>query len=495
MTSLAPDIHFLHKEKPLSPWILAMIAFGVCVPFIGGLFLNVPVIVFAILPIAISLGLHLARSGKAALYGMIGAALALSFRLVSIRGTDPFDLLMGAIIGGITLSWGLRHLVIERDSVTFSVPQLLAALFLMWGLFTGLGGILWWNNTFNDWAREFLIQCPLLILPLLYARHFEADTQSERQLHRVLFFAAIMMMCASVFKYVVILSRSAYAYQIGRLSDEPSAAMLMIFLSVAFALYQVKWVPMFVQIGLGVFSFAILLLSGYRTLWAAAAVGVITLIFLARPEYRRNAIRYLIYLTGALLSIGTYLFLTVKLFRVYVLMTWERILSTTQLATDPSLVNRYIESDALKSAIANSPLVGYGYGSQFQTFDWLLGYSYNTGFSHNGFYFVAFKTGLIGFSLIFTAYIWFMVKAFKITRDLSESFRTRAIASVVFCYLACQLIANSTLNIFGERKVMIWVGLCWGFLLSKEVKERFDAKKQQAKRSEDAATQVSPTEA
>ncbi len=494
MTSLAPDIVFLHKEKPLTPWILAMIALCVCIPFIGGLFLNVPVIVFAILPIAISLGLYLARSGTAALYGMLGAMLVLSFRLVSTRGTDPFDLLMGAIIGGITLSWGLRFLLIERASVTYAVPQLLGALYLMWGLFTGLGGILWWNNTFNDWAREFLIQCPLLILPLLYSRFFEADTETERQLHRVVFFTAIAMMCASVFKYVLILTTSAYAYQIGRLADEPSAAMIMIFLSVAFALYQIKWVPMLVQIGLGVFSFAILLLSGYRTLWAAAAIGVITLIFMVRQEQRRNAIRYLTYLSGSLLAIGTYLFFAVKLFNIYVMMTWDRILSSTQLSTDPSLVNRYIESDAVKSTIANSPIVGFGYGSQYQTFDWLLGYSYNTGFSHNGYYFVALKTGLIGFSLIFTAYIWFMVKAFKMARDLSESFRTRAIASVAFCYLASQLIANSTLNIFGERKVMMWVGLSWAFILSREIKKRFDDKRQ-AERSDDPALQALPAEA
>ena len=216
------------------------------------------------------------------------------------------------------------------------------------------------------------------------------------------------------------------------------------------------------------------------------ALSVLILFFIAPKVYRKGGFKFLGILGAALAAIGTYLFFTVKIFQIFMTMTIQRFLTTTQLKTDLSLVHRYIETDIVWNHVLASPVTGYGFGATFQLWDFMMGYSYQSGYSHNGYTFVLFKTGFVGFILIFTAYFWMMHKGLKIARDLTESPRVRALAGIGFCYLVCMLVSNYTLNIFGERNVLVWISLFWGFFLSREI-----AKKQNL--PADAERQLEPS--
>jgi O-antigen ligase len=469
MTSLAPEILQLHKAKPLSPAILAAIALGVCALFLIAQFLHLPSILFGILPLAFVLGSNIIGSGRAALYVFIGTSLALTFRMSVTKSTDIIDILAGLVIGSISIWWCLRLLVVERANLTYSVPQLLSALYFVWGLLIGVGGVLWWNNELNDWIREFFIQCPLLIIPMLCARFIEPGSKEERIFHRFVFGSVIAVIMASFAKYAVAATQSLYAYQIGRLAAEPSAAVILLLLCIAFRLYKVKWIHPFWQLLVSVLSVGLVILCGFRTVWVGVTIVVCLLFLITERRLWGNGLRFMLSLTAVLLSIGTYLFINLPIFRIFVVMTVDRALSTTQVNTDPSLLNRYIETNLVSGLFAQSPLTGYGFGAKYQMFDWLLGYSYLTSYSHNGYYFVALKTGIIGLALLFGAYVWFMARAVKIMRDKAENAKTRAIAAVATCYFVCQLISNLTLNVFGERNAMVWIGLFWAFILCQEI--------------------------
>jgi hypothetical protein len=83
-----------------------------------------------------------------------------------------------------------------------------------------------------------------------------------------------------------------------------------------------------------------------------------------------------------------------------------------------------------------------------------------------------FKTGIVGFLLAYTAFGWFVLKAVRLARDLTEPSHVRAIAGVAVAYHIIIAISNLTLNSFSGRNDMIWIGLFWGFILSREIAKR-----------------------
>jgi O-antigen ligase len=472
MTTLSPDILRMHKDKPLSLTLLATIGLGVLVLFVGGQLIHLPVIVFGILPLAYLAGSRIVSSGRAALYAFIGVAFALSFRVVTTKGTDVIDILAGAVLGLISLGWMVRLVLLEREGLTYSVPQLLVVLYLAWGMFVGVGGVLWWNTEVNEWIREYFIQCPLMVVPLLYIKYFKPGSHHEKLIQRFALGGAIAVVLSSIGKYAYFASHSLYAYQIGRLAAEPSAAIILLLTCVAFRLFRVVWIPTSLQLALAAMSVGLLVLSGYRTIWVAVSVVTMLLFLLTERALWGRGLKFLLALIAILGAIGSYLFFSLGIFRIFVLMTFDRLLTTTQVTTDPSLFNRYIETGIVSDLFLSSPIAGYGFGARFEMFDWLMGISYLSSYSHNGYFYVAFKSGLIGFTLLYTAYIWFMVKAIRLARDTTALARTRAIAAVASCYFACELVSNLTLNVISERNAMIWIGLFWAFILSHEIAKR-----------------------
>lgn len=474
------DLRVPPRKFPLVVGGLVVLFFGL------GQLINLPIYVLAALPIAAALGLWIMQSGKIATFVFIACGCMLAFgkgTTNSATAGGGFDLAMAGVFSLVTMVWIGKLLIVERRSFTYDSAQLLAVSYTVWGLFIGIGGMLWWNNPALDWAREFFILCPIVLVPAFYERFFTADSEHERHLHRFAFVAAILVMVWATARYAINIATAAYAYQIGRFTFDTSASIIVLLVCFAFTLHRVKWIPMYVRIALASFCVGTLVIASYRTIWAASVLSVIVLFMIAPRTVWSSGLRFLLILGGVLASIGTYMFFQVKIFQVFVMMQYQRLLSSTELKTDPSLVNRYIETDIVWDYIKGSPIVGYGFGAKFQLFDWLLGMSFDYSYSHNGFFFVAFKTGIVGFLLIFTAYFWFMYKGFRIARDLTESPRVRALAGVGFCYLLCMLVSNYTLNIFAERNVLIWITLFWGFFLSREI-----AKKKRA--NSEASTEV-----
>jgi O-antigen ligase len=133
--------------------------------------------------------------------------------------------------------------------------------------------------------------------------------------------------------------------------------------------------------------------------------------------------------------------------------------------TDLSLVNRYIEWRVLFRFIRASPLVGYGFGARYFDYDWLLGYSLWTGYSHNAFLYVLLKSGVIGFTALFGAFVLLMFRALKLSRSIYLKANQRAAMRVAFALSFTMLITSMTLNALGDRTALVWLGIVWGSVM------------------------------
>lgn len=407
------------------------------------------------------------RSAKYSLYVFMLCCVGLGLRTSTTRVTDGVDILAGIVIGGIFMFWVARLLLLEKQELTHDTALKLFIAFLCWAALAGFGGILYWNNTVNDWLREILIYCPALLMPMLYSQSIERDSKAEKQLFIISMVVLAALMVGTILKFRSNVVSAAYAWQMGRAMLDPTGSILMLYITLTFSmLTENRRRHLWWQIPVALLGFSGLALSSFRTLWAACLVALPMIFLLASKQERRGGYRFSLLLCAIILGSGTIAFFTVPLVQLYLTMMWERFASTTALKTDPSLVNRYIETAELLKYAYVSPLTGYGLGARFVTFDWLLGTYYYVGFAHNGFAFILFKSGVVGFILIYGSYAAFVIKSIQIARRSTDPI-TRAIARASTAFLLAMIVSNWALNIYGARSGQMWIGLIWGFLISR----------------------------
>lgn len=453
-----------HEELPRS-WKLTL-AVGLSVLLIGSLFLVQQWIVIVAL-ISIALGMVVASSGKLSLYAYLVACVGISFRPYAIKGTDPLDVLAGVVLAGTMMPWLVRYLFVERTPLSVDRLHHIFLLFIAWGLFIGIGGIVFWNNTANNWLREFLIYSPLVILPVLYVRFFEPGSKSEKGLWILTLILATGVMIVTILRFRQNVVKAVYAWEMGRAIVDPAAAIFLIFIALSLAMSLRRderrwWLYPIMLIGIGVLA-----LSNFRTLWVGCIATLPILFFVATKEERSRGYRFMATIMTIVIMIGVIAYFTSPAFKLYILMLGERFLSTGKASTDISLLNRFIETNILLDYIASSPIVGYGFGAQFRLFDSIKGFSYDSGFAHNGYVFTVFKVGIVGAVLLYAAYFGFIRKIYQLASSSLHTVMDRAIARAALGFILTTLVTNTSLNIFADRSSLVWVGLIWGFVVSR----------------------------
>jgi O-antigen ligase len=391
------------------------------------------------------------------------------------KSASLIDFGTGATMTGLICWWFVRSRVFAHEAFAVSWEHLLFVLFFLWSLLIGLGGMIWFENTPNDWFREALIQLPMVLIPFLFVRSITPDSSKEKVF--LYFIAATWIFIGSVniisFRNNVV--KAVYFYQTGRSMIDPSSTVLLLFATIAFASIEpvrsrLKWYVL--PTGLAVIC---IFLSGYRTIWLTCIVVAGVLWFLNSPVERKQFWAYVRRFIAAVLVIVTYLFFKYQLVHLMVMGIVERFTSSAKVGTDPSLVNRYIEWRTIIQWIKDSPFVGYGYGGRFWNFDWLRGLSYFTGFTHNSVLYILFKTGIIGLSLILIATGGTMYRAFRSARSPYASPFVRALMRVAFCYMLFMIPAGLTLNSFAGRESLMWQAICWSFVWVYDVKLQGEA--------------------
>lgn len=454
----------LKDALELSGWkafgVVALLAL-----FLGGGQFLFPLWLLCALPIVVAAGLSLTRSASFAFYAFVGVILALSFRFTTTVDLDIVDLLAAACVGGVLTSWSAKLWIVNREQLSTFLPQTFLHLFLGYAILIGIGGTLFWNNSWLDLVREVSIYAPLLIVPILYVRAIGTDETKLKMFLRFLLVVSVCILFWSGIRYFSNVAAAAYAYQIGRMVMDFNPPVLLFLACIAISLFRLPWMKTIWRLGISLVCLGAIVISNYRTVWVALFLATIVLFAVARGADRKSGFGFLAKFGGVVAAFGMYLYFTMPIFKIFVLMQVDRFISTAQVTTDPSLMNRYIEYDYFWRYFLESPIVGYGLGAKFEVFDWLLGYTYFFNYSHNGFLFIAVKSGIIGFVLLYGAFFGFLIKGIRLARDVQQRPEIRAISAIGVAFVVSLLVMNSTLNIFAHRTQLMWVGLFWGFWL------------------------------
>ena len=193
--------------------------------------------------------------------------------------------------------------------------------------------------------------------------------------------------------------------------------------------------------------FASLILTQSRGYWLDLILGMAYLFIL---QDRANKIK----IVSAALSIfvvailtGWYLFgdlATVALGTII-----ERFASIqTSLTEDISLVNRFYEWESVWTAIKINPILGYGLGTPYMTYDLIRDFHMVKSFTHNGVLSLWYRLGIFGLGTML--FIWgnSIYQATKLSREDGISRSHKIIAIMAAVCLVALIPASNTSNPF-----------------------------------------------
>lgn len=442
-------------------WSLAGIVILIC--GVGSLI--APIYIVAAVIGVLVFGILTFTTERAALYLTIaGCTLLMMKPQQDGQSFGAIDIAAGLLLGGLLLYWSLTITLVHRERLTESIPMLAFIGYYMWAIVSGIGGILWWNNTFNDWIREILIQVVLFITPILLFRAIRTNEEAKTLLKFVVI-CWFLLTVTNFYHYGSNIAKAAYMYQTGRGSVDPGGGSFGFFCVISFVMIDRKRSRLKYYVLAGGITVCSILASFYRTFWLAAALQVPLIFFLSRKEERKLGKRFFFWFGLIGIAALTVVYIKVALFRVFVEVYIDRLLSSSQVATDLSLVNRYVEWGRLWNTIIQNPIVGFGYGAHFHSFNIILGWHELMGYSHNGFLLVFFKSGLVGLLLFSVAYFGFIVKGFQLVRSKFLTAGERAALRATISYLIATAITTLTVNAFNDRIQALWIAVSWGAIM------------------------------
>ncbi len=427
----------------------------------------------------------------ASIFAIIGAILflkdsrirfALTITLIFVLQIEPpeteitiLGYIAGVIFGGGILLEILKKKIISHTPLTNSKFFTYFSFFLFWNVGLGIIGILSGEYTFLAWLKESLLWAPLFLIPI-----YSLEIVKKYQNHESFF--SIVILClwlavtlATVLKIKSNLTQAVYLFEIGvaRYDTTNGAFMMLIFLSLGMILHKKWWTLL--TIGFFI-SFISLLLTFGRTAWVAGVGFLPFILLLGNRIERKQGYKFTVTLIffGALGFI--LLYFSIPIVRVGTGFIFGKLFSSTHLKTDPSMYNRYIEWARILKAIYNLPISGYGFGATFYNYDWLLGISRFSAYTHNAYLSVIFKSGIVGFILLMTAYIGFFVRGLSLMKEKLITGRERAYLRAGCVVILYTTVIGYTGNVFYQREMMLYIAIFWSFCVC--IQERVNIRKE-----------------
>ncbi len=177
-------------------------------------------------------------------------------------------------------------------------------------------------------------------------------------------------------------------------------AVVMSFAALVGARIERYW-PRLVLIAILVTNFLCLILTYERTFWVATVLGMAFVVLRSEPGKRARAI--LAGIVTAVLLVGAFATLAPDDFTA----ARERLVSLGQYNNDDSVRTRIVETNHVLAEIDESPLTGSGLGATiFWGRAWQNVVPEATWYSHNGYLWMTWKTGLVGAACLFALLAW-----------------------------------------------------------------------------------------
>jgi O-antigen ligase len=195
-----------------------------------------------------------------------------------------------------------------------------------------------------------------------------------------------------------------------------------------------------------------LVLTRSRGYYVDLVLGVIVLMLLLRGRQRLQ-LGTLVFGGGALLLLTMMLFFG-PVAELLVDGTLLRLSTIGSATTDLSLVNRFLETEAVVDKGRLSPILGWGLGADFTYFDLVTRKTFTWEFIHNGYAALWFKLGLWGLILVLAIWgvaAWHGLTAYRAVRIPAVH---RAIALAAAVGLIALVPSTSTSSPFFTREML-----------------------------------------
>jgi O-antigen ligase len=220
---------------------------------------------------------------------------------------------------------------------------------------------------------------------------------------------------------------------------------------------------LFAVILINIFSLAFSFSRGY---WVATAVGVGLILLLSEWKIKR---RMLLWGLSALLFIFAVVALTVPaVFRVISEGILFRLTSIGY--SDISFQARLVESRTVLDLFLQSPFIGYGFGSIYSFYDLITKHHALTWYIHNGYFFLLFKVGIIGFLLYFAFYISRTLAIFQTLKRMPRG-NIKSMLLGFSVIPVVMLLLSYTSPQFYDRASVLILTVVWGMATNNKYRE------------------------
>jgi O-antigen ligase len=294
----------------------------------------------------------------------------------------------------------------------------------------------------------------------------EAITSYKRGIWVVLgglLWIGVFVLVRNVFNYQEVLLSATYAYQIthGRAVTNEGPLLAASVFSLVFVLFSPNRNIRFVAAPAFAAFFGGLLLTQSRGYWLAFIAGALLLLILSPGKYRWRLVNTGI--IAALLAIGAAFLLLGDFVMLVISGLIDRFISIgSASSSDISLVNRFLESNAVLSWIAINPILGYGIGFHYSVFDIIYEWTAVKSHAHNGYLALWFKFGIWGLGMLLYFIVSILRRAIKVMKSGSDySIEMICCAGVATCIGAFAVSANTS-NPFYLNDMMFLLGILSG---------------------------------
>jgi O-antigen ligase len=424
----------------------------------------------AYLPILLIVGIVALRSFV--LDARVRFALIVAMVLLMQFDPSPNGVSLVGYLGAIVFIGDL-FLLLFRKKILLNAPLTNSALFVSFGCFIvwtlGIGVVRMFGGEVDYivLVKDFLAFMPFFLLPACYMEIVEKHKNAEEFLVKCMLVLWIAVFVASAIKIRSSLLQAVYLFELGTSRYDTLNGGLMIFIFLSLAMvpsFKKKW---FLYSGLLISVLSLILTFG-RSVWLGTVLFIPIVVLLGNRSERKRGYSFIIKalcISLILLVLGYIFIPAVKIGLVFL---GSKLFSASKLKTDASMYNRYVEWESLWKYITASPLAGYGFGGKYNAYNWLLGFTMHTGYSHNAYLSILFKSGIVGFILLMVPVVGFLVKGIKYAIDKNIPEKERAYLRAGVALMLNILLLGYTGNIFFSREMSMYIAFFWCYCMQIE---------------------------
>jgi len=377
---------------------------------------------------------------------LISASLPLFFH-VGDKGVSVFDVILGIFYIGSIAVYFVRKGLILRQKIAENWGDWAILTFFFLLLFNFF--IAYFNDvTPLDWLREYLLISILLIyFPI-------RDTlKDEKDINSFLIFLGIVIIITGTYQvleyYRKVNTNLVYAYELkSSISINQTLFTASSIYGLIFAFSQKSKFKEILVIGLTSMYVVFLISTFSRTFWLILLAAVVLMFFLMPTKKKVLFLTYMSIIISVVM-IAAFLFMRDKA-DIALSVVFSRFESTSEGRQDPSLIARFREWEKVGYHIKQNPLGGNGLAKQFTFHFPINSRARHTIIIHNGYIWLAYRTGLPMALLFIFFTIFYTFKSWKLIK-LAKNLNQRALLIAAFSTMLSLYIMNITAALYFVR--------------------------------------------